>query len=243
MKAARKITAGAALAAGALFLTAAGCKNDTPSAPELSGTVRVSGKAQVGETLRADISLLGGSGAVSYQWARGAADIPGGTRETYTLTADDEGSSVWVQASRAGSARSIRSEPTAVAATPKECDGIEALQAYLEGHRGGVSAAAPRPVRLSADLSEADTMTSLFAALKTADRYVSLDLSGCTDLNTWTKYTDAGAEKIVSLVLPNSVTAIAKGTYTYGAATFASFTSLKTLEANGLETVGGYAFY
>ncbi|WP_062429148.1 leucine-rich repeat domain-containing protein [Treponema endosymbiont of Eucomonympha sp.] len=47
----------------------------------------------------------------------------------------------------------------------------------------------------------------------------------------------------MSLVLPNSVTAIAKGTYTYGAATFASFTPLKTLEANGLKTVGGYAFY
>ncbi|WP_062429150.1 hypothetical protein [Treponema endosymbiont of Eucomonympha sp.] len=196
MKTAKKITAGAALAAGALLLTAAGCKNDTPSAPDLTGTVRVSGIPQVGETLRADISLLGGSGAVSYQWARGAADIPGGTRETYTLTADDEGSSVWVQASRAGSARSIRSEPTAaVAPAAAALASIEALQAYLEGHRGGVSAAAPRPVRLSADLSEADTMISLFAALKTADRYVSLDLSGCTDLNTWTKYTDAGAEK------------------------------------------------
>jgi hypothetical protein len=230
--------------AGTVLLLAAGCKNDTPSAPDLTGTVRVSGIPQVGETLRADISLLGGYGAVSYQWARGAADIPGGTRETYTLTEDDEGSPVWVQASRAGSARSIRSEPTAaVAPAAAALASIEALQASLERHRGGVSAAAPRPVRLSADLSEADTMTSLFAALKTADKYVSLDLSGCTGLNTWAKYTDAGAEKIVSLVLPNSVTAIAKGTYTYGAATFASFTSLKTLEANGLETVGGYAFY
>jgi hypothetical protein len=240
MKAARKITAGAALAAGALLLAAAGCKNDTPSAPELSGTVSVSGKAQVGETLTA-VASLGGNGAVSYQWARGAADIPGETRETYTLTEDDEGAAVWVRASRAGYAHSIRSEPTAVAATPKEFGGIEALQAYLAGHSGGTDSNAPRPVKLSVDLSAADTMTSLFAALKTAGKYVSLDLSDCTGLSAWARYTGAGAKKIVSLVLPDSVTAIAAGTS--GEQTFASFTSLKTLEASGVQTIGDWAFY
>jgi hypothetical protein len=49
-----------------------------------------------------------------------------------------------------------------------------------------------------------------------------------------------GAGRVVSLVLPDSVTEIAKGTSSV--ATFASFASLETLTANKTKTVGDYAF-
>jgi hypothetical protein len=111
--------------------------------------------------------------------------------------------------------------------------GIKDLQTYLEGQ--------PLvPLKLSVDLS-GDNLPALFAALDAAGKYVSLDLSGCTELTVWVPYTGAGAGRIVSLVLPDSVTEIAEGNVNAG--TFASFTSLETLTANKAETVGDYAFY
>jgi hypothetical protein len=112
-------------------------------------------------------------------------------------------------------------------------DGINKdLQDYL---------AAPVPLKLSVDLSKQETsIESLFAALAAADKYVDLDLSGCTGLDVWEHY-GAGAGKVVSLVLPDSVTKIAEGTVSAG--TFASFTSLKAFKANKTETVGKWAFF
>ncbi|WP_162510971.1 leucine-rich repeat protein [Treponema endosymbiont of Eucomonympha sp.] len=95
-------------------------------------------------------------------------------------------------------------------------------------------------MKLSVDLSEQETsIESLFAALTAADKYVDLDLSGCTGLTEWGAYTDAG--KVVSLVLPDTVTKIAESPFS--APTFASFASLETLTAKGVKTVGDYAFY
>jgi hypothetical protein len=117
---------------------------------------------------------------------------------------------------------------------------VEALQTYLEKQSGGADAAEPIQAKFSkADLSADDT-TELFAALAAADKYVDLDLSGCTGLTKWERY-DAGADRVVSLVLPDSVAEIADGTSS-SAATFASFTSLKAFKANGVKTVGDYAF-
>jgi hypothetical protein len=109
--------------------------------------------------------------------------------------------------------------------------GITDLQTYLEGQQ-------LVPLKLSVDLS-GDNLPALFAALNAAGKYVSLDLSGCTGLTEWGKHTDVGAGRIVSLVLPDSVAEIAEGTTSAG--TFASFTSLETLTANGVETVGSNA--
>ncbi|WP_062429157.1 leucine-rich repeat domain-containing protein [Treponema endosymbiont of Eucomonympha sp.] len=116
--------------------------------------------------------------------------------------------------------------------------GVEALKAYLEEQSGGGSAAEPVPLKLSVALS-ADETAGLFAALAAAGKYVSLDLSECKELDVWEHY-GTGADRVVSLVLPDSVTEIAKGTSS--AATFASFASLETLTANGVKTVGNYAF-
>jgi hypothetical protein len=118
--------------------------------------------------------------------------------------------------------------------------GITDLQTYLEG-QGETAIDKPIAVRLSVNLSEQETSTeNLFAALAAAGKYVDLDLSGCTGLTEWVRYTDAGADRVVSLVLPDSVAEI-EGTA--DAFTFASFASLKAFTANKAETVGAYAFY
>ncbi|MCL2761816.1 MAG: hypothetical protein FWD36_01225 [Treponema sp.] len=49
----------------------AACKDAINEIPALTGSVSISGTAQVGETLTANISGLSGSGAISYQCGYG----------------------------------------------------------------------------------------------------------------------------------------------------------------------------
>jgi hypothetical protein len=87
--------------------------------PLLSGTVAVSGTAEVGQTLVTDITLLGGSGTISYQWGRGAAAagpftaIASATNGTYTLQADDDGTYIAVTVTRAANSGSVTGSPVA----------------------------------------------------------------------------------------------------------------------------------
>jgi hypothetical protein len=62
---------------------------------------------------------------------------------------------------------------------------IEALKVYLAGHSGGTSAAAPIRAKLSGVVLSEDDTAGLFAALHAANKYASLDLSGCTGLTVW----------------------------------------------------------
>ena len=83
----------------------------------LTGSVDITGTANVGETLTADTSSLGGTGVVSYQWRRGnsaaTADstISGATSQTYTLTAADQGKYISVRVSRDGYSGTVTSNP------------------------------------------------------------------------------------------------------------------------------------
>jgi hypothetical protein len=83
----------------------------------LTGTVTISGTTQVGQTLTADTSGLGGTGAITYLWLRDGTAIPGATSATYTLTAEDEGKKISVSVSRAGNSGSVSSAAT-VEVTP-----------------------------------------------------------------------------------------------------------------------------
>ena len=80
--------------------------------PALDGTVSISGIAQVGQTLTADTSALGGSGNISYQWMRGTVAIEGANRSTYVLQHADAGATITLTVSRSGNTGSISSEPT-----------------------------------------------------------------------------------------------------------------------------------
>ncbi len=80
----------------------------TPTNESPSGLPTITGMAQVGETLSADTSAISdGNGLTNtqygYQWVRTSggtdADIAGATGQTYTLTSDDQGSTVKVRVS------------------------------------------------------------------------------------------------------------------------------------------------
>ena len=79
----------------------------TPEAPPNSparGAPTISGTAQVGETLTADISGIDDADGLanvsfSYQWLASGADIAGATDPTHTLVDDDAGLTIKVQVS------------------------------------------------------------------------------------------------------------------------------------------------
>ena len=86
--------------------------------PYLKGTVSITGMALVGQTLTANISDLGGSGAISYQWKHDDEIITGNNSNTYNITADDIGYSISVTVTRSGFTGSVTSEPTAIVTDP-----------------------------------------------------------------------------------------------------------------------------
>ena len=81
--------------------------------PVLTGTVSISGTAQVGHTLTANTSALGGNGDISYQWMRGGTTV-GFNSGIYTVMAADAGSVITVIVTRSGNLGSVTSNPTAV---------------------------------------------------------------------------------------------------------------------------------
>ena len=94
----------------ALVFTA--CKEPGPELPPLTGTVSISGIAEVGQTLTAT-TALGGSGTISYQWKRGSTDI-GTNSSTYIVQSADIGSTISVIVARSGYIGSVASTPTAI---------------------------------------------------------------------------------------------------------------------------------
>ena len=91
----------------------AGC-NAIDNVNVLSGTVTIVGNAEVGQTLTADVSALGGNGIITFQWARGGSISIGSNENTYIVQTADVGSTITVTVSRSGSVGNITSVPTAV---------------------------------------------------------------------------------------------------------------------------------
>jgi len=89
--------------------------------------VTITGTPLIGQTLTVDISQLGGSGALSYQWQRVAGglgwvsvtytNIADATAKTYTLVDEDVDTYFRVTVTRAGYAGSVTS--AAVGAVPE----------------------------------------------------------------------------------------------------------------------------
>jgi hypothetical protein len=82
---------------------------DISAEQTLTGSVSISGTAQVGQTLAASASNLNGSGTISYQWLRNGSTISGATGSNYTLVSADEGASIKVRVSRSGMSGSVES--------------------------------------------------------------------------------------------------------------------------------------
>jgi hypothetical protein len=77
--------------------------------------VAIGGTAQVGQTLTAVTTSLGGSGNISYQWIRGSTNV-GTNSATYSPVAGDVGATIKVQVRRAGYSGVITSGATAAVA-------------------------------------------------------------------------------------------------------------------------------
>jgi formylglycine-generating enzyme required for sulfatase activity len=92
-----------------------GCTDPTKGDPALTGTVSISGTAQVGQTLSADTGSLDGSGDISYQWLRGdtaenvTTVISGAASASCELTVADAGKYIKVRVSRAGYSGTVTS--------------------------------------------------------------------------------------------------------------------------------------
>jgi len=84
-----------------------------PSLPPLTGTVSITGIAEIGQTLTANTSNLDGNGTISYQWKRGTTDI-GTNKKSYFLQYSDADSAITVTVSRSGNYGSITSEPVQI---------------------------------------------------------------------------------------------------------------------------------
>ena len=102
-------------------------QNSQPENTEPTGLPTISGTAQVGETLTADISGIADEDGLddvsySYQWMAAGSDIDGAAGSTYTLTASEQGQTVQVRVSFTDdrdNAETLTSEATtAVAAAP-----------------------------------------------------------------------------------------------------------------------------
>jgi hypothetical protein len=135
----------------------------------LAGTVRIIGAALVGETLTADASGLGGTGAVSYQWNRAASPgaageaVPGETGETYVLSPADLEKYITVTVTRAGYAGCAASPATSqvmdavpapetwTVAAPFSSSGVARMNKIIYGGGKFVAAGEARQLGYSED--------------------------------------------------------------------------------------------
>ena len=91
--------------------------------PALTGTVSITGGAEVGQTLTADTSALGGTGTIAFQWMKGGATVIGTNSNTYVIPNTDIGSYISLTVTRSGNSGSVTSAATA----PITADGLPAL--------------------------------------------------------------------------------------------------------------------
>jgi len=104
----------------------------------IGGTVVITGTAQYGNTLTANVGGITPAGAtVTYQWKRGNTDIAGATNAAYVLTAADSGTNITVAVTGTGDYRSTVTS-SAAAIKAKELISIEVTATpgktiYIEG--------------------------------------------------------------------------------------------------------------
>jgi hypothetical protein len=129
-----------------------------------------------------------------------------------------------------------------------EVSGVADLTALL-GTAAENDADTPHLVRISGvDLADATNgWAAMLTVINTAEKYVDLDLSDCTmnSANPAGQFSpgtaNTGEKYIAGLVLPDAATSIPAGGNSANP-TFRYFTSLKTLSASAVETVGTYVF-
>jgi hypothetical protein len=100
-------------------LSITACEAEESVTPPLTGTVSITGTAEVGQTLVADTVFLDGKGTISYQWKRNETGasvtaIPGTNSNTYVIQSTDVGSTITVTVTRIGYSGGVTSDPTGI---------------------------------------------------------------------------------------------------------------------------------
>ena len=106
-----------------------------PNSPA-TGAPTISGTAQAGETLTADISGIADEDGLTtpvftYQWVAGGADISGATSSSQTLTASQQGQTIQVRVSFTDDAGNQESLTSEAAAAPRSVEIVEDKAAPL----------------------------------------------------------------------------------------------------------------
>jgi hypothetical protein len=130
---------------------------------------------------------------------------------------------------------------------------VTSIGTYLSAQSGGDSTNNPVNLPINVPLTEAN-WKAILTAIKTAGKYVALDLSSCTRSTVNSGYGldllgsfnpiydfEDGKDHVTSLILPNVATSIVGGAYVYIIA-FKGFTSLITVSALTITTIGNNAF-
>ncbi|MDR0760706.1 MAG: leucine-rich repeat domain-containing protein [Treponema sp.] len=123
-----------------------------------------------------------------------------------------------------------------------EFSSVDELEAYLNG-RPENTAADPYPVKLtgvdiSSKAAKGDTMRTLYEALEKSERFVSLDLRGGIGTELIPASTApvlAGRKKIVSIILPETVTVVASNG-------FSGYDELRSVVLPKVVTINQVAF-
>jgi hypothetical protein len=101
----------AGLILAVMFAACTNPSNNGGNDPALTGTVSITGTAQMGQTLTADTFNLNGSGSISYRWLRDDASISGANESSYKLVAADLGRWIKVEVKRSGYSGVVTSSP------------------------------------------------------------------------------------------------------------------------------------
>jgi hypothetical protein len=157
-----------------------------------------------------------------------ASELTNDTEYTFTVKAVDIGGN--------------KSSGEILSLTPRPFLSLEEIPQYLDKASGGsVVNPVPLLVLISMDTEWAD----LLNAIRKANKYVALDLSGCTMTGSSHAFNpetgSAGKSLIVSLILPDRAKSVQGGTYASDAP-FRLFTGLKSVSGINILSVGGYAF-
>ena len=212
-----------------------------------TGEPTIGGTAEVGEVLTADTTGItdadGLSNATySYQWLSDDVEIGGATGWTYTLVADDEGSTIKVQVivtDDAGNETTLTSAATEIVSFAVQQQGASNTPATGEPTIGGTAEVGETLTAGTTGITDADGLTNATYGYQWVanDGTTDTDISGATDASYTLVADDEGSTIKVRVI----VTDDAGNETTLTSAATAAVAARPNSPATGLPTIGGTA--
>jgi Flp pilus assembly protein protease CpaA len=183
------------------------------SLPVLTGTVSITGIAEVGQLLTANTNSLDGNGAIAYQWKWNNGTTIGTNSSSYTVQSADIGSTITVTVTRSGYSGSVTSAPTVIVTGEAQ----PALGLAFTPLNGGTAWSVSRGMATASEV--------VIPAIYEGKPVIRISYNG------FSSYTN-----LTSITIPNSVTSIESQAFTD-----CSNLSSVTI-GSGVTSIGSYAF-